>query len=555
MSAIRNLAQVTAVAALAMGAYVAMGYATGAMDVPAGDDWAYSRIVRTLYATGHIHLVGWNEVSLIGQLFWTLPFMAVFGSSLEVLHWSIVAAGAIGLVASYSVFRHFLRSGTALFGTVLLALFPAYGSLAVTYMTDIVAFAAQMVCLALGLAALKSRDCRRWILLPCAVAVGLFGFTVRETAILAPVAVLAIHFIDARRADRRILALIGASLVTVAAAFTVWRRALPGGSAYLTQLEPTSLPHVAVVFGQAYFILALSLLPALVVAVRTRSRAISAIGITTAILVAALIAIWQHRHGLPLDLTYPVQSLWARSGAETVGGIDAVSPVGLPNALWIGTTAMILMAGVLLAIALADAARGLRTITAGVRLIVIYALLYAAILAIRIAQSAPVDQRHFLPLAVPLLVLALWHARSLRSPNGRLAFAAASAVGILVLISTLNEKYFDSRQWSLGKDAVNLGTRPQIVDAGFAWVGFYSTSVSKKFPNNDPLADGWKKPVPWYGRLFPDSGNCMLVSRARLDPRVHQLVAVRTYKLLPGVEGRRVRLYRNTQACDAADRP
>jgi hypothetical protein len=157
-----------------------------------------------------------------------------------------------------------------------------------------------------------------------------------------------------------------------------------------------------------------------------------------------------------------------------------------------------------------------------------------------------------LPLAVPLLVLALWHLRSLRSLTGRLAFATAAAIGILVVFSVLNAKYFESRQWSLGKDAVTLGTRPQAVDAGFAWVGLYSKEVSKRFPNNDPLGRGWKKPVPWYGRLFPDSGNCMLVSRSRLDQHALQPVAVRNYMLLPGVE-RRVWLYRNARACDAAD--
>jgi 4-amino-4-deoxy-L-arabinose transferase-like glycosyltransferase len=549
---IRKWAPVAAVVLLASGAYVAMAYVTGVMGIPTDDDWAYSRIERTFYATGHLHLIGWNEVSLIGQLFWTLPFMAVFGSSLEVLHWSNILAGAIGLFASYSVFRHFLRAGTALLGTALLALVPTYGYFAVTYMTDTVGFAAQMVCLALGLSALESRGSRRRVLLLCSVAAGLFGFIVRETAILAPVAVLASHFMVARRDERRTVAVIGASLVTLAAAFLVWRRALPGSSSYSTQLEPTSVSHVAVVVGQAYFLLAFSLLPGLIASARIRSKGVMAIGTGCAMLAAAVIVIQQHRHGTSLDLTYPVQYFWARSGAQAFGGVDALKPVFLPNALWAVTTAMILAGGILLANALADAAKGWRTFDSGIRLIATFGLLYAAILPVRIAQNAPVDQRHLLPLAVPLFVLALWHVRSLRSLTGRLAFATAGIVGILVVFSVLNAKYFDSRQWALGKEAVTLGTRPQAVDAGFAWAGLYSPKISKKFPNNDPLGPGWRKPVPWYGRLFPDSGNCMLVSRSRLDQRALEPVAVRTYMLLPGVE-RRVWLYRNARACDTAD--
>jgi 4-amino-4-deoxy-L-arabinose transferase-like glycosyltransferase len=530
-----------------------MAYVTGVMDVPIDDDWAYSRIARTLYSTGHLHLIGWNEVSLIGQLFWTFPFMAVFGTSLEVLHWSNIVAGAIGLLASYSVFRHFLRPGPALFGTALLALVPTYGYYAVTYMTDTVAFAAQMVCLAMGLSALKRQGRSRWVFLLCSVAAGLFGFTVRETAILAPVAVLATHFMVARRDERTAVAVIGASLVTLAAAFIVWRRALPGSSSYSTQVEAkNSVSHIALFVGQAYFLLAFSLLPGLIAAVRTRSKGIMAIGTGGATLVAAFIAIQQHRHATPLDLTYPVQYLWARSGTRAFGGSGAPKPVFLPNPLWAITTAMILAAGILLTIALADAAKGWRKSDASMRLIAIYGLLYAATLSVRVAQNAPVDQRHLLPLAVPLLVLALWGVGSLRSPTGRLAFATAGIVGILVMFSVLNAKYFDSRQWSLGKDAVTLGTRPQAVDTGFAWTGLYSQKIAKKFPNNDPPGRGWKNPVPWYGRLFPDSGNCMFVSRSRLDQRSLRPVAVRTYTLLPGVE-RRVWLYRNARACEAAD--
>src|SRR5436190_19090118 len=67
-SAIRKWAPVAAVVLAPSGAYVAMAYITGVMDVPTDDDWAYSRIVSTLYSTGHIHLVGWNEVSLVGHL-------------------------------------------------------------------------------------------------------------------------------------------------------------------------------------------------------------------------------------------------------------------------------------------------------------------------------------------------------------------------------------------------------------------------------------------------------------------------------------------------------
>ena len=41
---------------------------TGARRLPFSDDWAYLRMQDTLDRTGHIVGVGWNDVSLVGQL-------------------------------------------------------------------------------------------------------------------------------------------------------------------------------------------------------------------------------------------------------------------------------------------------------------------------------------------------------------------------------------------------------------------------------------------------------------------------------------------------------
>ncbi len=40
----------------------------GAGDLPAGDAWAYERIFDTYHATGHIRLVGWNDITLVGMI-------------------------------------------------------------------------------------------------------------------------------------------------------------------------------------------------------------------------------------------------------------------------------------------------------------------------------------------------------------------------------------------------------------------------------------------------------------------------------------------------------
>jgi hypothetical protein len=85
--AAREWAAALVLALLAVGGAVAVAYATGAMGIPYGDDWSYSRTVVHLYDAGNLELSGWESMSLIGHLLWGLPFVAVFGKSPAVLDW------------------------------------------------------------------------------------------------------------------------------------------------------------------------------------------------------------------------------------------------------------------------------------------------------------------------------------------------------------------------------------------------------------------------------------------------------------------------------------
>jgi uncharacterized membrane protein len=122
---------------------------------------------------------------LVGHLVWSLPFLWLFGVSLETLH---AGQAALGLVLSYLVLRRFLSTGLALLGTALVAVFPGYTLLATSYMTDTTAFAAQTGCLLLGLVALERPGRARGLLL-LSLGVGLYGYTIREPALAAPLSV------------------------------------------------------------------------------------------------------------------------------------------------------------------------------------------------------------------------------------------------------------------------------------------------------------------------------------------------------------------------------
>ena len=41
---------------------------TGNLAISHNDSWAYSRIAQTLWDTGHLRLLNWNDMTLIGQV-------------------------------------------------------------------------------------------------------------------------------------------------------------------------------------------------------------------------------------------------------------------------------------------------------------------------------------------------------------------------------------------------------------------------------------------------------------------------------------------------------
>ena len=163
-------------------------------------------------------------------------------------------------------------------------------------MTDVPTFAAEMACLALGVAALERVGWPRWALLGGAMAVGLFGFSIREFAVAAPLAVLLCAGAgDSPRRRPRYLA-AGVVTLVVCALIYGWSTHLPG---YLRL--PISVPNRASVVRilQAYFTLAFDLSPAVTVAAwwRLRWRVSS---VVATIVVIALGAFCDQQNGLLL---------------------------------------------------------------------------------------------------------------------------------------------------------------------------------------------------------------------------------------------------------------
>ena len=80
----------------------------GAFDIPRNDSWSYRRVLWEFVGTGHVRLVGWSGMTMVGQVFWTAPFAGVLGKGQWVPGAAVAVASAIGLVCAYALARSLL---------------------------------------------------------------------------------------------------------------------------------------------------------------------------------------------------------------------------------------------------------------------------------------------------------------------------------------------------------------------------------------------------------------------------------------------------------------
>ena len=227
---------VTALLAVGIAMPAAIAGWLGAFDIARNDSWSYRRVLWEFVGTGHVRLVGWSGMTMVGQVFWTAPFAEILGKGQWVPGAAVAVASAIGLVCAYALARSLLpRSWAA--GCVLLTLaVPGILLNTSSFMTDVTAFSAEVACLVFGAAALHRSGRARWALVAAAVATGCFGFSIREFDLAAPVAVLVVLAVQDRRAWRA-YGFAGFCTMVACAAIYVWTAKLPGA-----HLESLSLP-------------------------------------------------------------------------------------------------------------------------------------------------------------------------------------------------------------------------------------------------------------------------------------------------------------------------
>ena len=541
----------------AVGIPLAIALGTGAISAPQGDDWAYFRSESVLMHGGGFHLTGWGEATLIGHLLWGAPFAALFGTSIASANVAGAAAAVLGLYAAYRLFSWFLPARLALFGVAALAAVPVLAIVTVSFMTDVTALAFQLVCLALGLAAMEGHRPRRRALLAASLATGLIAFAVREVALAAPVAVLFGHWIATRRRGHggRTIAAIAAVFVIVCVVFYAWRLSLPGG--HVVTGSPT-LRRTGAQFVGLYFSLAFLVLPALALTGRRCvqllrdpfPRAVAAIALAAGL---GRLLLGGPGNGDPLLVgDYLVRD--TGTGYSQLGP----APAFLPVSVWVVVEIAALAGGVLLAALLADRARfawralrrhGTRAFDPRVWTLIVFALLAAGLISARNVDGVNVVDRYLLPVIPPLLVLLLATGRAESRAPGvrRRGLAVLAAMAVLAVIYTSYTDAWQSARWHAGEQLVRSGIPANQVDAGFEWVGLHQTAIVHR--DAVPKVHRWTQPAAPYMTLFPDAGNCGIVSSTpRSDPAL-TLVGTRTWRPGPLRADRTYYLYRNSAGC------
>jgi hypothetical protein len=514
----------------------AMAAIGGAVGIPRTDDWAFGRVALDWARTGHVRLVGWGQMSLVGLAAWAQPWMHAFGAHVWVLDLAGGVLVAAGLVAAHRLARTVLRESEATIAVLCVVACPGFVRDATTFMTDGPALALSTVCLLAGVRAdgAGGRAGRRWLLV--AVGFGFWAFTVRELAIAAPAAVLVVGLVRRRVSRARVLA-YGAALGGACAAFYAWRHGLPGQQPYWGR--PPLFVMIELVVN-AVFSLALGIAPALAITAprwwHPRARMVRLVG-TGVGGVLALVPIWYAHWSWDGGYKWLLGDYLDPRGINGNKLAAGDRPVVLPHALSWFVTALAIASAVAACGLIAEHVALRRTGRARSRhpataILVAHLFLGAAVLTIAAARNAVLYDRYLWPLVLSGAIL-VFHGQRDRErapvPQGSVRAGRWLVVAVVVVVSvvlTANSDAFDGARWRVATRAVAEGNAATSVDAGFEWVGAHATAPAD-LTNTTPVASGFR--TPW-ANMFPSDTICVVESSSPLHDDRLTLAGTRRWR-------------------------
>jgi hypothetical protein len=149
-------------------------------EVPVSDDVSFLFSAQVLAKTGHIAYNGFVSPMLGWQLYWGALFLRLFGDTFHVARLSI---SCLALSAAYLCQRTMVRAGVtawnAMVATLTLVLSPMFATVSTSFLTDVPALIAILVCLYSCLRTLQART--------TAGAIGWLGFAALSNVVLGSV--------------------------------------------------------------------------------------------------------------------------------------------------------------------------------------------------------------------------------------------------------------------------------------------------------------------------------------------------------------------------------
>jgi len=517
----------------------------GVVGIPRNDDWVYYRAAFH-FADTHSFEPESSSAILIGLVLLAYPIIRFFGDSIIALQLLVAALGAVGLWSSYMLARGFLSGRSAAIAVTILAVGPMFGNLTVSFMTDVPAFALQIITLLLGAQAMKRTGHFMLLWLGLALAVGLLAFSIREYALAAgaTVAIVGLHkcWFEDRHTLRQAMALTAAWAAVVVVLY-LWRQSVPNanhvagspqGPEIIIGYSWLALQTMAILVAPVVFFLAPKRVAEDLAKV---PRLIWLVPLAATGAVVVLRSFLGLKSGQMVFLgnyfSFKVPYAAATSGISPQVIPEFVMDV-LMYASQAGTVILIILLGVWLrrcwsGTATARAASGDRSLVLVGTYLGVTVLGFLAVLIL--TRSALLDR--YLLAATPLLAALLLYAMIglgwVSSYSRRLGVFSLAPFAVMGLFYVDLAASFDAGKWKFDNAIVDLGFTAATIDGGYEWFGIHQSDAWR--PRNRMAGESWwvaqfsKRPVCVWVRF--DDGS---------DPVPGEMVIAR--REIRGIAGR-----------------
>jgi Dolichyl-phosphate-mannose-protein mannosyltransferase len=514
----RDMLALATLGLIGIGIPLWLSAAAGAIGVPGNDDWVYMRAAGSLFRTGSVDMPGHTAAS-IGQIVMVQPLLWLSGGS----SWAFTAFGLvmalIGVASTYLLARGFVGTGSAVMVVLLVEAFPGFARETASFMTDVPAYALAVLCLLLGTRWLQGEG--RRVTLVASLVAGLFGVSIREFAIAAPVAILVAAWARNRADERVWLAGVSGIFAAGVAWVLIVAASIPGRGG----LVAPDLWRL-ILLGPAFTTVAAVLLPAVALGVGRRMATFSPEQI---ILGAGLV-------GLVFVLPYGslVGYLWMQNGLGGNSLLSGTRASVIDAGAWAISSQLASFAAILVAaLAFRWGQRNLARVNSlstakavAIRIarrrdgpLFLFIVAYTAELVVFASVSGIFDR--YLFLLVPATAILILRGPAQPSHFGRsraLAHGAFAWLAASAFVIATNSFAYDAARYRGGEAAVAMGYDARTVDAGYEWVGYHAAGAEDPGPNAYGLT--------WYESFWSSFRPCAVLSNSPLDSPAFKLIRV-----------------------------